>query len=121
MCGQCDGTEPATILITPLNGADSIPIGNECLPVTMTGMLAAIVGVDAEALWGKIEQLHKAAQASQDGQGDAATSPARPERRRAGASGHAPGGRATPPARKAAKQQPTGADGQAQTEQAGQS
>lgn len=79
VCGGCDGAEPATILITPLNGAETLAVGEECMPVTLTGMLAGTLGVDAEALWDAATQLteveaeeaaQQAAQAGESGQED---------------------------------------------------
>jgi hypothetical protein len=71
LCGGCDGAEPAAILITPLNGAETLAIGENCMPVTWTGILAGVIDVPAEALWDACVALKQAIidhQADTDGQ-----------------------------------------------------
>jgi hypothetical protein len=59
-CGGCDGEEPAAILITPLNGAETLAIGENCMPVTWCGILAGVIDVPAEALWDACVALKEA-------------------------------------------------------------
>lgn len=98
-CEMCAGAEPGAVLITPLNGADTMAIGQECLPVALTGMLASTLGVDPSKLYAAVERLQKAAQAPQDGQnGDGGDQAAMPKRQ-PGASGRRP----SRPSRQAAR------------------
>lgn len=59
-CGGCDGAEPAAILITPLNGAETLAIGENCMPVTWCGILAGVLGLEAEQLWDAAVALKQA-------------------------------------------------------------
>src|SRR5215467_6461685 len=59
-CVMCNGGEPATILITPLVGGDTMPVGQECMATTFTGMLAGTLGIDAEDLGKAVDRLTKA-------------------------------------------------------------
>ena len=59
-CGLCDPPEQATILITPLTGGETMAIGEGCMSVAFTGMLAGHLGIDAEKLWAACERLVKA-------------------------------------------------------------
>lgn len=59
-CGGCDGAEPAIILITPLNGAETLAIGDNCMPVTWCGILAGVLDLDPEQLWDAAVALRQA-------------------------------------------------------------
>jgi hypothetical protein len=67
-CSLCQGEEQATILITPLTGGETMAIGEDCMSVAFTGMLAGHLAIDAEKLWGACERLIKA-QAKQAAKG----------------------------------------------------
>lgn len=70
-CGACDGAEPAVVLITPLSGAETLAVGNNCLPVTWCGMFAGVTGLDPEQLWDAAVALAEATvdmQAQADGE-----------------------------------------------------
>jgi hypothetical protein len=60
-CSLCSGEEQANILITPLTGGETMAVGEDCMSVAFTGMLAGHLGLDAEKLWAAIERLMKAA------------------------------------------------------------
>lgn len=64
-CGGCDGAEPAAILITPLNGAETLAVGDNCMPVTWCGILAGVLGLDPERLWDAAVALKQAAAAAE--------------------------------------------------------
>lgn len=59
-CSLCAGDEPATILITPLQGGETMAIGESCMAVAFTGMLAGHLEVDPEELWKAAERVIKA-------------------------------------------------------------
>lgn len=59
-CSLCGGDEPATILITPLQGGETMAVGNDCMAVAFTGMLAGHLEVDPEELWKAAERVIKA-------------------------------------------------------------
>lgn len=59
-CSLCDGTEQATILITPLTGGDTMAVGQGCMATAFTGMLAGTLGLDAEELGKAVDRLTKA-------------------------------------------------------------
>jgi hypothetical protein len=98
-CSLCDTDEPAVILITPLTGGETMPVGNDCLPTALTGMLAGTVGIDGDKLWAAVERLLKAAKVSADivAEESPRTRPA--GRRRAAGAAAPPGPPADPPGR----------------------
>lgn len=53
-CSLCEGAEQATILITPLTGGETMAVGESCMAVAFTGMLAGHLAMDAELLWDAI-------------------------------------------------------------------
>lgn len=42
-CKLCDGAERAVFLVTPLNGADTMAVGNACAVAALASMLATYV------------------------------------------------------------------------------
>lgn len=60
-CSLCGGDEQATILITPLTGGETMAVGEDCMAVAFTGMLAGHLQIDPEGLWKACERLMKAA------------------------------------------------------------
>lgn len=50
-CHLCNDAEPATILITPLKGGDTMAIGQACLVMGYCGLLSVLMDVDAEQLY----------------------------------------------------------------------
>lgn len=94
-CGLCEDAEQATFLITPLTGGDTMAVGNDCAPVALCGMLASYLGIDADKLWAKAEQLVKAgmkAAAKQASEDRAAMAAEGAEDQAAGADGPGDGG-----------------------------
>jgi hypothetical protein len=81
-CEPCNGAEPAVLLLTPLNGADTMAWGANCLTVQLIGLLAATVGIDPAALYEQVKKLHT--QASEGEAGDGESAGERPRRRAAG-------------------------------------
>lgn len=78
MCELCSGEESAVLLITPLSGGETIAYGADCMPIALTGMLAANLGIDADKLWAAAERLVKARDreaGKQAGQDQAAVTP----------------------------------------------
>lgn len=72
LCTGCDGEEQAVVLITPLSGADTLCVGANCLPLTLTSLLAGELGIDPEQTWDAIAAVYNAtaaAGASQPGGG----------------------------------------------------
>lgn len=62
-CALCQGEEQATLLITPLTGGETMAVGESCMAVAFTGMLAGHLGVGADKLWAAAERLVKREQA----------------------------------------------------------
>lgn len=56
-CGICDGAEPASFLLTPLNGADTTAFGQNCAPLALSSVLAAFLGLDPEKLYDQLLEL----------------------------------------------------------------
>lgn len=61
ICDLCPDGKPATFLITPLNGGDTMPVGDECAGIALTGMLSSYYGVDAEKLYDALIAMSDAA------------------------------------------------------------
>lgn len=59
-CGLCQGNEQATLLITPLTGGETMPVGPGCMAVAFTGMLAGHLDLDPDKVWASIERVIKA-------------------------------------------------------------
>lgn len=59
-CSLCEGEEQATVLITPLTGGETMAVGEGCMAVAFTGMLAGHLQIDAEKLYAACERLIKA-------------------------------------------------------------
>lgn len=57
MCGLCDGAERAVLLITPLSGADTMPVGQDCASLAYISLLAGNLNVDADKLYDHVMQL----------------------------------------------------------------
>lgn len=93
MCSESATPEQAVILITPLAGGETMPVGNDCMPVVLTGMLAGTIGIDADKLWAAVERLQRAKQDGQDS--EPAAKP--PGRRRRPAGAAAPPSEPPPP------------------------
>ena len=53
-CELCDEHKPASFLISPLSGAQTLAVGDECAAVALTGMLASYLGIDADKLYDQI-------------------------------------------------------------------
>ena len=80
-CGVCEGAEQAAILVTPLTGGDTMPLGASCAPVGLVSIIASMTGVDADGLYDAVrkhvDREHKAAEEAASGK------PETPRRRRA--------------------------------------
>lgn len=63
-CHLCADAEPATVLITPLQGGDTMAIGPDCMVTGLCGLLSVAVQIDAEALYDAIIKLRADADAS---------------------------------------------------------
>lgn len=61
VCSLCGDEKPATFLITPLNGGDTMPVGDECAGIALTGLLSSYYSVDAEKLYDTIVAMSDAA------------------------------------------------------------
>lgn len=72
------------MLITPLTGGPTMAVGRECMPVTLTGMLAGTAGIDGGKLWAAVERLQKATQAPDGGTQDGTPKAPRARRSKAG-------------------------------------
>lgn len=59
-CHLCNDAEPATILITPLKGGDTLAIGQACLVTGYCGLLSVLMDVDAEQLYDGLVALQTA-------------------------------------------------------------
>lgn len=71
-CSLCGDAEPATVLVTPLSGGETMAIGPDCVVTGLCGLLSVAADVDAEALYDAIIALKR-------GQGQAsAEAPAGP-------------------------------------------
>lgn len=120
-CEMCGGEEQGAILITPLNGADTMSIGEKCMPVALTGMLAGTLGIDGDKLYAAAERLQKAAQGAQDGQGGGGGGQGGIPKRQPGASGRRPARTSRQAARTAAAAQLHDGGGQDGADGGGQS
>jgi hypothetical protein len=56
-CGLCEGAEPAAFLITPLSGADTMAVGQQCAPTALGTLLASYVGAEPSDLIAVIDTL----------------------------------------------------------------
>lgn len=56
-CELCDTGEQAALLITPLNGAPSMAVGNACAATALTTLLAGYLDVPADDLAKLIDTL----------------------------------------------------------------
>lgn len=59
-CDLCSGEERASVLITPLAGGETMAVGESCMAVAFTGMLAGHLQIDPEKLFAACERLIKA-------------------------------------------------------------
>ena len=64
-CHLCNDAEPATILITPLSGGDTLAIGSNCLVTGYCGLLSVLMDVDAEQLYDGLAALQEATRAAE--------------------------------------------------------
>jgi hypothetical protein len=88
-CHLCNDAEPASILITPLSGGDTLAIGQACLVTGYCGLLSVLMGVDAEQLYDGLLSLQQATKAAEAAAAtETAAKPSRaPRKPRAAASG----------------------------------
>lgn len=56
-CKLCDGKEQAAFLITPLSGADTTAVGQQCLPLALMSMLSASLNIDNDKLYDLVMQM----------------------------------------------------------------
>jgi hypothetical protein len=56
-CHLCNDAEPATVLITPLKGGDTMAIGADCMVTGLCGLLSVATQVDPEQLYDMIIKL----------------------------------------------------------------
>lgn len=63
-CHLCADAEPATVLITPLQGGDTMAIGPDCMVTGLCGLLSVATQTDAEALYDAIIKLRQDQDAS---------------------------------------------------------
>lgn len=91
-CHLCNDAEPATILITPLKGGDTMAIGEGCMVMGYCGLLSVLMDVDAEQLYDGLVALQAATKAAQDAADTEtpARPPAKPRAPRRAKSGPAP-------------------------------
>lgn len=82
-CHLCNDAEPATILITPLSGGDTLAIGQGCLVTGYCGLLSVLMDVDAEQLYDGLTALQTATR-------EAEAAAARAERAKAARKSRAP-------------------------------
>jgi hypothetical protein len=59
-CTLCNGDEPAVMLITPLTGGDTMPVGEGCAITALIGLLSAHVDVDPERLYENMRRFTEA-------------------------------------------------------------
>jgi hypothetical protein len=62
-CHLCADAEPATVLITPLAGGDTMAIGSDCMVTGLCGLLSVATQVDPEQLYDHIIKLRQEAEA----------------------------------------------------------
>jgi len=58
-CHLCADAEAATVLITPLQGGDTMAIGPDCMVTGLCGLLSVATQTDAEALYDAIIKLRQ--------------------------------------------------------------
>jgi len=84
LCNLCAEAEPATVLVTPLSGGETMAIGADCVITGLCGLLSVAAQVDAEQLYDAIIGLRAAQdQAPAEGASGAqapAGGPHRPQR-----------------------------------------
>ena len=56
-CGLCDGAERAVLLITPLSGADTMAVGQQCAALAYISLLASTLDIDTDKLYEHIMSL----------------------------------------------------------------
>lgn len=56
-CSLCGGKERAALLITPLSGADTMPVGQQCAALAYITLLASSLNVDTDKLYDHVMQL----------------------------------------------------------------
>jgi hypothetical protein len=93
-CHLCADAEQATVLITPLQGGDTMAIGPNCMVTGLCGLLSVATQTDAEQLYDAIITLRQAqddaaAAAAKASAGSGAKPPSSPRQRQS---------RARPPA-----------------------
>ena len=59
-CHLCADAEAATVLITPLQGGETMAIGPDCMVTGLCGLLSVATQVDAEQLYDAIIALRAA-------------------------------------------------------------
>lgn len=91
-CHLCNDAEPATILITPLRGGDTMAIGEACMVMGYCGLLSVLMDVDAEQLYDGLVSLQEATRAAEVAAAAPAAdkAPAAPRAPRRAKSGPAP-------------------------------
>lgn len=91
-CHLCNDAEPATILITPLRGGDTMAIGEACMVMGYCGLLSVLMDVDAEQLYDGLVSLQEATRAAEAAAVAPAPAkpPAKPRAPRGTKSGQAP-------------------------------
>lgn len=62
-CNLCADAEPATVLITPLQGGETMAIGADCMVTGLCGLLSVATQVDPEQLYDAIIALRASAEA----------------------------------------------------------
>jgi len=57
MCALCGEGEAATVLLTPLTGGDTMPIGPDCMVTGLCGLLSVATGTDPGKLYDALTEL----------------------------------------------------------------
>jgi hypothetical protein len=56
-CAICEGAERATLLLTPLSGAPSTALGDNCIPLALVSIAANSLGLEAGKAWDALLEL----------------------------------------------------------------
>lgn len=56
VCGECN-EEPAIMLVQPLTGGDTVPLGADCVVPGLIGLLATFTDIDAQRIYDGLVQL----------------------------------------------------------------